>query len=240
MAATTPIMQTTGLWKTYGRGDLALHALRGVDITIDEGEFVAVMGPSGSGKTTLMNILGCLDRPTRGSYELLGFEVADMSANELADVRNLILGFVFQSYILLPRTSALDNVQLPLIYAGVPRRERRQRAAAALDRVGLADRMGHHPNELSGGQQQRVAIARALVNDPRVILADEPTGNLDSKTSMEIVELFQELGDAGLTLVYVTHETDIARFASRIVTIGDGAIAEDVRQQPARIGGRAA
>jgi putative ABC transport system ATP-binding protein len=230
--ATTPIMQITSLRKTYGKGDLEVHALRDVDMSIGEGEFVAIMGPSGSGKTTLMNILGCLDRPTDGSYRLLGHEVADLDRGELADVRNIVLGFVFQNYSLLPRTSALDNVQLPLVYAGVPRRERRERAAAALARVGLADRVAHHPNELSGGQQQRVAIARALVTQPRVILADEPTGNLDSRTSLEIIALFQELGAAGMTIVYVTHEQEIARFASRIITVRDGLLAEDVRQQP--------
>jgi putative ABC transport system ATP-binding protein len=230
--ATTPIMQITSLRKTYGKGDLEVHALRDVDMSIGEGEFVAIMGPSGSGKTTLMNILGCLDRPTGGSYRLLGHEVADLDRGELADVRNIVLGFVFQNYSLLPRTSALDNVQLPLVYAGVPRRERRERAAAALARVGLADRVAHHPNELSGGQQQRVAIARALVTQPRVILADEPTGNLDSRTSLEIIALFQELGAAGMTIVYVTHEQEIARFASRIITVRDGLLAEDVRQQP--------
>jgi putative ABC transport system ATP-binding protein len=225
-------MQITSLRKTYGKGDLEVHALRDVDMSIGEGEFVAIMGPSGSGKTTLMNILGCLDRPTGGSYRLLGHEVADLDRGELADVRNIVLGFVFQNYSLLPRTSALDNVQLPLVYAGVPRRERRERAAAALARVGLADRVAHHPNELSGGQQQRVAIARALVTQPRVILADEPTGNLDSRTSLEIIALFQELGAAGMTIVYVTHEQEIARFASRIITVRDGLLAEDVRQQP--------
>ena len=230
--ATTPILETRSLGKTYGSGELEVHALCDIDISIAEGEFVAIMGPSGSGKTTLMNILGCLDRPTAGSYRLLGHEVADLEGNELADVRNLVLGFVFQNYSLLPRTSALDNVLLPLVYAGVPRRERRERAAAALSRVGLADRLAHSPNELSGGQQQRVAIARALVTEPRIILADEPTGNLDSTTSLEIISLFQELG-AGMTIIYVTHESDIAKFASRILTIRDGALAADVRQDPA-------
>ncbi len=231
---TTPIIQTTSLCKTYGRGDLQVHALRDVDLTVEPGEFVAIMGPSGSGKTTLMNILGCLDRPTSGSYRLLGHEVADLDPGELADVRNIVLGFVFQNYSLLPRTSALDNVQLPLVYAGVPRRERRERAVAALEQVGLADRLSHHPNELSGGQQQRVAIARALVTRPRVILADEPTGNLDSHTSLEIISLFQALRDSGMTIIYVTHEHDVARFASRIVTILDGRVSEDVRQDPVR------
>ena len=231
----TPLMQTRSLSKTYGKGDLEVKALIDVDLDIDVGEFVAVMGPSGSGKTTLMNILGCLDRPTAGSYQLLGHEVASMTKTELADVRNLVLGFVFQNYSLLPRTSALDNVQLPLVYAGVGRRERRERAAEALAKVGLADRARHHPSELSGGQQQRVAIARALVTEPRVILADEPTGNLDSATTLDIISLFQELGDAGITIVYVTHEPEIARYASRILTIRDGRLAEDRRQEPARV-----
>jgi putative ABC transport system ATP-binding protein len=191
------------------------------------------MGPSGSGKTTLMNILGCLDRPSSGSYRLLGQEVAEMSPNELAEVRNRTLGFVFQNYSLLARTSALDNVQLPLVYAGVAGRQRRQRATEALARVGLADRLAHHPSELSGGQQQRVAIARALVNRPRVILADEPTGNLDSRTSVEILALFQELGAAGMTIIYVTHEPDIASYASRILVVKDGRIQLDRSQTPA-------
>ena len=234
------LMQTTGLCKTYGEGELAVYALRHVDLTIAQGEFVAVMGPSGSGKTTLMNLLGCLDRPTAGSYQLLGHEVGSLTPNQLAEVRNWTLGFVFQNYSLLPRTSALDNVQLPLIYAGVPRRERRERAAAALARVGLSDRLHHHPSELSGGQQQRVAIARALVNRPRVILADEPTGNLDSRTSVEILALFQELGEGGMTIVYVTHEPDVARYASRILVVNDGRLAEDRRQQPLRAERRAA
>ncbi len=230
----TAIMQTRGLCKTYGEGSLAVHALRDVDLSIDAGEFVAVMGPSGSGKTTLMNILGCLDRPSSGSYSLLGREVASLSRDELAEVRNGTLGFVFQNYSLLARTSALDNVQLPLLYAGVGTRERRLRATTALERVGLADRLSHHPSQLSGGQQQRVAIARAIVNEPRVILADEPTGNLDSRTSVEILSLFQELGDAGITIVYVTHEPDIAAYASRVLEVRDGRVQVDQRQQPAR------
>jgi len=230
----TAIMQTRGLCKTYGEGALAVHALRDVDLAIDTGEFVAVMGPSGSGKTTLMNILGCLDRPSTGSYALLGREVASLSRDELAEVRNGTLGFVFQNYSLLARTSALDNVQLPLLYAGVGTRERRARATEALEQVGLADRLSHHPGELSGGQQQRVAIARAIVNRPRVILADEPTGNLDSRTSVEILSLFQELGEAGITIVYVTHEPDIAAYASRVLEVRDGRIETDHQQEPAR------
>jgi putative ABC transport system ATP-binding protein len=226
----TNLMKTTHLSKTYGKGHLQVHALRSVDLEIEQGEFVAIMGPSGSGKTTLMNIIGCLDRPTGGSYQLLGSEVASLSQSELAEVRNKVLGFVFQNYSLLSRTSALDNVQLPLLYAGVPRRERKQRATEALGRVGLAERLTHHPSELSGGQQQRVAIARALVTRPKVILADEPTGNLDSRTSIEILRLFQELGSAGITIIYVTHEPDIAAYASRVITVKDGLIESDVRQ----------
>ena len=229
-----PLIETIGLSKTYGRGELAVHALRGIDLRIDTGEFVAIMGPSGSGKSTLMNLLGCLDRPTAGSYRLLGHEVGALSPAELAEVRNKVLGFVFQSFNLLPRTTAADNVALPLIYAGVGASERRRRAAEALDKVGLADRATHHPSELSGGQQQRVAIARALVGEPRIILADEPTGNLDTATSLEVIGLFQKLGDAGITIIYVTHEPEVARFASRILTIRDGLLAEDVRQEALR------
>jgi putative ABC transport system ATP-binding protein len=237
-----PLIETHALCKSYGHGELTVHALRDVDLTIEVGEFVAVMGPSGSGKTTLMNILGCLDRPTSGSYHLLGHPVSELGPAELAEVRNRVLGFVFQSYSLLARTSALDNVELPLIYADVPRRERRARATAALERVGLSDRLGYLPSQLSGGQQQRVAIARALINAPRLILADEPTGNLDTRTSLEIVSLFQELGRTGITIIYVTHESDIARFASRILTIRDGRLADDVRQtaEVAEPSGRAA
>jgi putative ABC transport system ATP-binding protein len=227
------LMQTTKMWKSYGSGDTTVHALRDIDLQIHEGEFIAIMGPSGSGKSTLMNILGCLDQPTSGSYRLLGHEVSTLSASRLAEVRNRVIGFVFQAYNLLPRTSALANVQLPLLYAGTPRAELHPRAAEALDRVGLRARMHHAPSQLSGGQQQRVAIARAIVNRPRVILADEPTGNLDSRTSIEILALFQELGASGITIVYVTHEPDVARYASRIVVVKDGVIAEDRRQTPA-------
>jgi len=229
----TSLIQTRQLSKVYGHGELAVHALRSIDLAIDVGEFVAIMGPSGSGKTTLMNLLGCLDRPSAGSYELLGHEVAKLSKSELADVRNIILGFVFQNYNLLPRTTALENVQLPLMYAGVGGRERRERAAEALEKVGLTDRLHHTPAELSGGQQQRVAIARALVSNPRIILADEPTGNLDSQTSLEIIELFQDLSKVGITIVYVTHEPEIALFASRVLTVRDGNLASDVQQTPA-------
>ena len=227
------LMQTSHLYKSYGSGDTTVHALRDIDLDIHEGEFIAVMGPSGSGKSTLMNILGCLDKPSAGSYRMLGQEVASLSASRLAEVRNRTIGFVFQAYNLLPRTTALANVQLPLLYAGTPRAELTRRATEALERVGLGARMHHMPNQLSGGQQQRVAIARAIVNRPRVILADEPTGNLDSRTTIEIIALFQELGASGITIVYVTHEPDVAQYASRIVVVKDGVIAEDRRQTPA-------
>jgi putative ABC transport system ATP-binding protein len=225
-------MQVTGLWKTYGEGETVVHALAGVDLAIYPREFVAIMGPSGSGKSTLLNVLGCLDRPTRGSYQLDGIDVAQLSPDRLAEVRNRTLGFVFQSYNLLARTSALENVQLPLLYAGVPRRELRERAAEALRRVGLADRMHHRPSQLSGGQQQRVAIARAIVNRPKVILADEPTGNLDSRTAIEIIALFQHLSAEGITIVFVTHEPDVAAHASRLVVVRDGRIETDRQQTP--------
>jgi len=231
----TNLIQIQNLTKVYGKGALEVRALAGVSLDIAQGEFIAVMGPSGSGKTTLMNIMGGLDRPTGGSYRLAGHEVGTLSADQLAEVRNKMLGFVFQSYCLLPRTSALDNVQLPLLYAGVPARERRERATAALSQVGLAARMNHKPNELSGGQQQRVAIARALVNSPRVILADEPTGNLDSRTTLEILGLFQALGRSGITIVYVTHEPEVASYASRVVVVRDGRIESDRRQTPMQV-----
>jgi putative ABC transport system ATP-binding protein len=227
-------MEVRGLTKTYGSGETMVHALRGVDLTIRRREFVAIMGPSGSGKSTLMNLLGCLDSPTSGVYMLAGEDVAGLSRDQLAEVRNHTLGFVFQNYNLLARTSALENVQLPLLYAGVGRRELRSRAAEALDRVGLGNRMDHRPNQLSGGQQQRVAIARALVNKPAVILADEATGNLDTRTSLEIIALFQELaaGDDGMTIVFVTHEPDIAAFCSRVVVVRDGRVVSDEQQAP--------
>lgn len=218
--------------KTYRMGDFEVHALKGVSLDIPTGDFVAVMGASGSGKSTLMNILGCLDRPTNGRYLLAGEEVSTLDRDELAKLRNRTLGFVFQSFNLLARTSALENVELPLIYSGVPRREREVRAAEALRQVGLADRMDHHPSQLSGGQQQRVAIARALVNRPKVILADEPTGNLDSRTSVEVMAIFQELGQTGITLLLVTHEPDIARYASRVFVMKDGTLRSDTRQKP--------
>jgi len=218
--------------KTYRMGDVDVHALRGVSLSVDEGEFVAVMGSSGSGKSTLMNILGCLDRPTTGAYRLAGREVSRLDRNQLAEVRNKTLGFVFQSFNLLSRTSALENAELPMVYGGYTSRERSRRAKEALEKVGLGARLDHHPNQLSGGQQQRVAIARALVNSPKLILADEPTGNLDSRTSLEIMALFQELGRSGMTIVLVTHETDIATYAARVVTMRDGKVLSDQRQTP--------
>ena len=218
--------------KTYASGDVKVRALRGVSLGIESGEFVAIMGHSGSGKSTLMNILGCLDRPTAGSYHLAGREVSRMSRDELAEARNEFLGFVFQNFNLLSRTSALENVELPLVYRGVRTKERHRRAAAALERVGLGERLDHTPSQLSGGQQQRVAIARALVGEPKVLLADEPTGNLDSRTSIEVMALFQSLRDSGITVVLVTHEPDIAAYASRVVVVRDGHILSDTRQQP--------
>jgi len=229
---TEPLLRIEKVEKRYQSGDVEVHALRGVSIDIDRGEFVAIMGPSGSGKSTLMNLLGCLDRPTAGSIYLEGRDIAKLDHDALAEIRNRTLGFVFQSFHLLSRTSALENVELPLVYGGVPRAERRARAAEALRRVGLAQRADHHPNQLSGGQQQRVAIARAIVNQPKLLVADEPTGNLDSKTSVEIMALFQELGRAGLTIVLVTHEPDIAAYASRVIVVRDGRIQSDKRQVP--------
>jgi len=228
-----PLIEASDLVKTYDTGEVQVHALRGVSLAIDAGESVAVMGSSGSGKSTLMNILGCLDRPTSGSYRLAGEEIASLDRNRLAEIRNRTIGFVFQSFNLLARTSAAENVELPLMYAGASGRTRRRLAAEALERVGLADRVHHQPSQLSGGQQQRVAIARALVGTPRLILADEPTGNLDSTTSLEIMALFGELVASGITVVLVTHEPDIASYAHRVIEMRDGRIQADRRQQPA-------
>ncbi len=224
-----PIITTEGLTKDYHLGPHTVHALRGVSVTIERGEFVAVMGPSGSGKSTFMNLLGCLDTSTAGRYVLDGEDVAGLSADTLARIRNAKIGFVFQMFNLLPRTSALENVELPLLYAGLPARERRARARARLEAVGLGEREGHHPSQLSGGQQQRVAIARALVNDPAMILADEPTGNLDTRTSVEVLALMQRLNREGLTIVLVTHEPDIATYASRHLVFRDGRLRSDER-----------
>jgi putative ABC transport system ATP-binding protein len=228
-----PLIALEDATKTYHMGDVEVRALRGVSLAIDKGEFVAIMGQSGSGKSTLMNIIGCLDRPTVGRYRLDGVEVSGMTRDQLARIRNRTLGFVFQSFNLLSRTSALENVELPLLYAGISRRKRRAQAQRSLERVGLGDRMNHTPSQLSGGQQQRVAIARALVNDPRVILADEPTGNLDSRTSVEVMALFQALGRSGITVVLVTHEPDVSTFAGRVVVLKDGRLVTDRRQNPA-------
>ena len=227
-----PIIRLANATKVYQMGETRVHALRGVNLEIQRGEFVAIMGPSGSGKSTLMNLLGCLDGPTAGSYRLAGQEVAGLSRGELAAVRNRVLGFVFQSFNLLARTSARENVELPLLYAGVKGGERRARATRALESVGLEGRLDHKPSQLSGGQQQRVAIARALVNDPQVVLADEPTGNLDSRTSVAIMALFQRLARLGITVVLVTHEPDIAAHASRVLVIRDGRVVSDTRQTP--------
>jgi len=223
-----PIIQLDHIHKTYTMGDVDVLALRGVSLTIREAEFVAIMGASGSGKSTMMNILGCLDQPTRGHYILDGLDVSEMSKDERADIRCQKIGFVFQGFNLLSRTSALENVELPMLYAGVETSERNQRATEALAAVGLAGREQNHPNQLSGGQQQRVAVARALVNNPALILADEPTGNLDSRTSVEMMEIFQRLNrKRGITLVLVTHETDIAEYAQRVVVFKDGKIKKD-------------
>jgi putative ABC transport system ATP-binding protein len=213
--------------KVYQMGDQQVHALSGVTVGVDRGEYVGIMGPSGSGKSTLMNLIGCLDTPTAGSYVLNGREVARMTDDELAAIRNQEIGFVFQTFNLLPRTSALQQVELPLVYSGVPRKERRERATRALEAVGLTERMHHHPSELSGGQRQRVAVARALVNNPSILLADEPTGNLDSQTGAEIMALFDELNSRGNTIVLVTHEEDIAAHARRIVRLLDGKVRDD-------------
>ena len=221
------------LWKIYRVGDVEVQALRGINLTIDRGEFVAVMGTSGSGKSTLMNILGCLDQPTRGLYQLDGLDVATAKPDLLAELRNRQIGFVFQSFNLIPRTSALENAQLPLFYRGLSIKEQRKQAAAALQRVGLAGREQHYPTQLSGGQQQRVAIARALVGAPSILFADEPTGNLDTASSREIMNILEELNrQDGITIILVTHESDIAAYASRELVMKDGQITQDVRRAP--------
>jgi putative ABC transport system ATP-binding protein len=225
--STSPVIELADVRKIYRTGEIDVDALRGVSLSINQGEFVAIMGPSGSGKSTLMHILGCLDVPTSGRYELAGEDVSEMDEVDLAEVRNRRIGFVFQQFNLLPSLTALRNVEVPLAYAGVPREARRERARLALERVGLDDRMHHRPGELSGGQQQRVAVARALVTDPALVLADEPTGNLDSVATEDVLRLFAELHDQGRTVVLITHEADIAERAARIVYLRDGEIAGD-------------
>jgi putative ABC transport system ATP-binding protein len=225
-----PLIETHDLWKTYVMGAEEIHALQGVSLAIERGEYVAIMGPSGSGKSTLMNLIGCLDTPSKGSYLLNGKLVSQMNDDELARIRNEEIGFVFQTFNLLPRATALHNVELPLIYAGMPAKERQERAKQALEKVELMSRATHRPNELSGGQRQRVAIARALVNNPSILLADEPTGNLDSKTGNEIMGVFERLHAGGNTIIVVTHEADIAAYAHRVVSIRDGQIEKDVKR----------
>jgi putative ABC transport system ATP-binding protein len=228
MADTNMVIDTRELTRTYTLGDIAVHALKGIDFSVKSGEFVAIMGPSGSGKSTFMNLLGCLDQPTSGEYYLDGKPVSALTADEYADIRNQKIGFVFQGFNLLARTTAVENVELPLLYDRQRRiKDPRKAAISALERLGLGDRVDHEPNQLSGGQQQRVAIARALVNEPAIVLADEPTGNLDSRTSIEIMSVFQELNSQGITIVLVTHERDMARYAGRIVELRDGHVKRD-------------
>jgi len=227
MPTTDAILQLRGITRDFKLGAQTVHVLKGIYLDISKNEYVALMGPSGSGKSTLMNLLGCLDTPTSGSYELNGTDVSSLNDNALADIRNSEIGFVFQTFNLLPRSTALENVALPLVYAGLSKEERLARAAEVLEQVGLADRMDHRPNQLSGGQRQRVAVARALVNKPALILADEPTGNLDSKTSIEIMKLFDDIQAAGNTVVLVTHEEDIAQHAKRVIRLVDGNIDSD-------------
>jgi putative ABC transport system ATP-binding protein len=231
------LIEIQDVHKVYDMGDDKVRALDGVSLVIQEGEYVAIMGPSGSGKSTLMNLIGCLDTPTSGSYKLKGTEVAGMTDDELAAIRNGEIGFIFQTFNLLPRSDAVQNVELPLVYAGVTRRERRERAQDALKAVGLGDRMHHRPNEMSGGQRQRVAVARALVNRPSILMADEPTGNLDSKTGEEIMNLMDQLHAQGRTIILVTHEEDLALRAARVVRLRDGKIMSDVRNTPMAVGG---
>ena len=226
------LIQVYDVWKTYQVGQQQVHALRGLTLDIGQGEYTALMGPSGSGKSTLMNMLGCLDTPTTGRYNLAGEDVGTLDDDALADIRNRRIGFVFQTFNLMPRYTALENVALPMVYAGMGRNERMDRAREVLEQVGLGDRMNHRPNELSGGQRQRVAVARALVNRPDLLLADEPTGNLDTKTSIEIMALFEEIHAAGNTVIIVTHEEDIAAHAHRVVRLRDGVVANDEMQQP--------
>jgi putative ABC transport system ATP-binding protein len=224
-----PVIDIRDVWKTYGSGDALVHALRGVSLTIEPGEYVAIMGVSGSGKSTLMNILGALDTPTKGSFRLNGVDVAELDDTDQADIRNRGIGFVFQSFNLIARTTALANVELPLVYGGLKKKERRHRALTALEAVGLADRTHHQPNELSGGQQQRVAIARAIVTNPAMILADEPTGALDSSSTAEVLAIFDRLNARGRTIVVITHEAEVAAHANRVVRLRDGVIISDER-----------
>lgn len=225
------VIEIRGIIRNFQLGQETVHVLKGIDLDIVRGEYLAIMGPSGSGKSTLMNLLGCLDTPTAGTYNLNGNDVSEMTDNELADIRNKEIGFVFQTFNLLPRTTALDNVALPMVYAGTPKKDRVIRAEEVLTDVGLADRMDHKPNQLSGGQRQRVAVGRALVNKPSIILADEPTGNLDSKTSLEIMQLFDEIHAAGNTVILVTHEEEVAEHAHRVIRLRDGMVESDKRNR---------